>query len=118
MKPRELQDLASQALLYQRETEVIDIMESVCRELDWVESDPQRPVMIIDALWASGYIDEQNEQRTLRMVIQAYYRMRARLSTKVSDDVLMDSVLSTYREDHGIHPESLYVRLLERWENR
>mgnify|MGYP001851991593 FL=1 len=52
------------------------------------------------------------------MVIQAYYRMRARLSTKVSDDVLMSSVLSTYREDHGIHPESLYVRLLERWENR
>ena len=53
-----------------------------------------------------------------RMVIQAYYRMRARLSTKVSDDVLMSSVLSTYREDHGIHPESLYARLLERWENR
>ena len=53
-----------------------------------------------------------------RMVIQAYYRMRARLSTKVSDDVLMSSVLSTYREDHGIHPESLYVRLLERWEDR
>ena len=50
MKPRELQDSASQALLYQRETEVIEIMESVCRELDWVESDLQRPVMIIDAL--------------------------------------------------------------------
>ena len=118
MEARELQGPASQALLRRREAEVIDIMESVCRELDWVESDPQRPVMIINALWASGYIDEQNEQRTLRMVIQAYYRMRARLSTKVSDDVLMSSVLSTYREDHGIHPESLYVRLLERWEDR
>ena len=61
METRELQGPASQALLRRREAEVIEIMESVCRELDWVESDPQRPVMIIDALLVSGYFDEQNE---------------------------------------------------------
>lgn len=118
MKPRELQDPASQALLYQRETGAIEIMENICRDLDWVETDSQRPVIIADTLWTSGLIDAHNELETIRLVIQAYYRMRARLSARVSDNELMDSVLSAYREDHGIHPESLFVRLLEQWENR
>ena len=84
--------------------------------LGWIETDPDRLFVILERFIHTGYVHAQNHRQVLTAAIRIYYVSRSRLSYHISDEEILDQIVSCYRELLGMGIESLGERVVRRFQ--
>lgn len=95
-----------------------DHQAKLCRKLEWVETDKKKIETIAYTLLSTGYLHEGNYLDVLKKVISIYYRMRKKLTNRVSDQQLLASIIKHYTMLSGMGIENLFTRVEEDWKQR
>lgn len=95
-----------------------DLQAKLCRKLEWVETDKKKIETIAYTLLSTGYLHEGNYLDVLKKVISIYYRMRKKLTNRVSDQQLLASIIKHYTMLSGMGIENLFTRVEEDWKQR
>lgn len=88
----------------------------VLKILGWIETDPDRLFAILERFIHTGYVHAQNHRQVLTAAIRIYYVSRSRLSYHISDEEILDQIVSCYRELLGMGIESLGERVARRFQ--
>ena len=83
-----------------------------------METDKKKIETIAYTLLSTGYLHEGNYLDVLKKVISIYYRMRKKLTNRVSDQQLLASIIKHYTMLSGMGIENLFTRVEEDWKQR
>lgn len=83
----------------------------VCKQMEWVETDPDKVFQIVLPILKSGYVHEQNDLQILKKVILIYYHVRSSLSDATSDQTIITGIVQQYALLSGMGIETLAQRV-------